>query len=149
MSHQSSLPSLMNSMRWYSPTSTSNSARGLLQRRHRAAHFRVGLDLRAEILVHHLLRAGVGSRRFKDTRVRVGQQIPRVGIDQDELLLDAKHDRQFGAVLERIMIEASFWKRPAPQATAPKRGESYNGDALLSHWAVNRDESIAIDGVCW
>ena len=69
---------------------------GLAQRlahlRHPAAHPRVGLDLRAEELVHDLVRAAIRLARLEDSFVGIGEEIAGIGVDEKELLLDPERD---------------------------------------------------------
>ena len=69
---------------------------GLAQRRarlgHRSAHLRGGLDLGAERFVHDRVRPALPLALLEDARVGVGQQIARLRVDEEELLLDAERD---------------------------------------------------------
>ncbi len=73
-----------------------DDAPGLAQRlaelRDRGAHPRVGLDLRAQQLADDLVRPRRRLARLEEGGVRVGQQVARNRIDEEELLLDPKGD---------------------------------------------------------
>ena len=71
----------------------------LAQRRaqlgHRAAHLRIGLDLGAQQLPHHLVRSAGPLAHLEDSLIGIDEQIARVGIDQKQLLLHPESDGEF------------------------------------------------------
>ena len=63
---------------------------------YRGADPRVGLDLGAQQLRHHGMRAALALAAFHDARVGIGDEVARFRIDQEELFLDAEGECQAG-----------------------------------------------------
>ena len=60
----------------------------------RVADPRVGLDLRAQELRHHLVRAALPFAPLHDRGIGIGDDVPRFRIDKEKLLLDAEREFQ-------------------------------------------------------
>ena len=61
---------------------------------HRLTHPRIGLDLRAQEFGHHLVRSAVLLAGGEQHRVRVDNEVSRLGIHEEELFLHAERDGQ-------------------------------------------------------
>ncbi len=75
----------------------------------RLADPRIGFDLRAKKLTHDLMRPTVLFTFLEDTGVGIDEEIARIGIDEEELLLDAQCD--FDAFIIRDDSHGSLDKK--------------------------------------
>ena len=67
------------------------------------AHPRIGLNLGAQQLPHHLVRSAGPFASLEDAHVGSDQKVAGAGIDQEQLFLDAEGDRKLLAGWERVV----------------------------------------------